>query len=379
MMRIPRIAHFLPHYPGREGTTAYCRGLCEAVNRRWPGAAPIVTLRDDGRPGGPADELIRYPHARRGGFSLPPDLLGDLGTNPTHIDGFVLHGTFNPPMAAFGRQLRKRGIPYVFVPHDPYVPGLMTHHRWRKALYWRLFEKPLIEGAVAVQLLDASHEAPLRARGCRVPVFSVPNGCDPSMLDLLDGSERVPGVSHPVRIQYLGRMDRNHKGLDLLLEAFARYLALPGAERGIELVLAGNDWTDRGWLEAYAGRLGIAERVRFAGPRKEPSIRVHAEADVVVLPSRFDGFGLTVVEAMLAARPVIVSSGAGVAGHVGKAGGGWVADPSAESLCSALAMAVERRSQWPEFGKMNRDYVTTHLTWDRVAELTMDAYGRYFR
>lgn len=373
-----RVAHFLPHYPGREGSTAYCRGLCGAMNRRWAGSAPIITLRTDGRPGTADDELLRYPHRPRHPFSLPRPLRRDLEENRHGLKGVVLHGTFNPPMASVARWLRASDIPYIFLPHDPYVPELMRHNRWRKAVYWHVFEKPLIEGARAVQLLDESHEAPLRRRGCRVPVFTVPNGCDPAMLEDLVGPERVPGADPQVKIQYLGRMDRNHKGLDLLIEGFAAFAASADCPAGTRLVLSGNDWTDRGWLEDLAGRRGIAGRVDFTGPRPEPSLRIHAAADLVVLPSRFDGFGLTVVEAMLAARPVLVSRGAGVAGQVAAAGGGWVVEPTAEGIGQGLRDAFAARAQWPELGRRNRRHVLEHLTWDDAAVRSQEAYERYF-
>lgn len=372
-----RVLHFLPQYPGRDGTSAYGTGLVAALNRRRPGAAAIVSLRPDRRPAPDGVEVLHFPYRRRFAFDLPRSLVDGLGTGDLACDGAVLHGTFNPPMAAAGRHLRKRGIPYLFIPHDPYVPGLMSHHRWRKLAYWHLFEKPLIEGARAVQLLDESHETPLRARGCRAPVFTVPNGCDPATLDLIGANARIPGSGDPVRIQYLGRMDRNHKGLDLLLEGYARFLKTE-PDAPVELVLSGNDWTDRPALEALAGRLGISGRVRFTGPRSEPSIQVHAEADLVVLPSRFDGFGLTIVEAMLAARPIIVSATAGVAGQVAKSGGGWITEPDAEALAGVLSLALSARKEWPILGEMNRKHVTTNLTWDRVAEQTMDVYERLF-
>ncbi len=372
-----KVLHFLPQYPGRDGTSAYGTGLVPALNRLMPGSAAIVSLRHDGRPAPAGVEVLNFP-ARRCGFHLPAILRRDLADGRLTADGVILHGTFNPPMAALGRWLRKLGIPYLFIPHDPYVPGLMMHHRWRKAAYWHGFEKSLIEGARAVQLLDASHEAPLRALGCRVPVFTVPNGCDPALLDLLKGPLRVPGEGEAVRIQYLGRMDRNHKGLDLLLEGFALFLRSAVVPPAVELVLTGNDWTDRRWLEAFAGRLGIRDRVRFTGPRSEPSIQIQAEADIAVLPSRFDGFGLTLVEAMLAARPVIVSAAAGVATHVARSGGGWISEPTAGAIAATLARAMGDRPAWKEMGQKNQTYVATKLTWDRVAESTMEAYERHF-
>jgi glycosyltransferase involved in cell wall biosynthesis len=376
-----RIAQFLAQYPGRDGTSAYGTGLAAAMHRRWPGTCPILSYRTDGREAPAGVEVLCHPRRGKNPFGVPAGLAQDLLANRHQLDGVVLHGTYNPPNAGLARALRRAGIPYLFMPHDPYVRELRDHHPLRKAVYWRLFEKPLIEGARAVQLLDATHEAPLRELGCRVPVFSIPNGCDPAMLDALDPENtRRPGaVEGETKLLYLGRMDRNHKGLDLLLDGFARFCAAdPAAAAGLRLVLTGNDWSDRAALESMTAALGITGRVTFTGARREASIQLHSEADLVVLPSRFDGFGLTIVEAMLAARPVLVSRRAGVASHVELAGGGFLMDPTPESIQAALAAAMSRRSGWADLGEMNRDYVLHQLTWDQVAARTMAEYQRLF-
>ncbi len=64
---------------------------------------------------------------------------------------------------------------------------------------------------------------------------------------------------------------------------------------GVELILTGNDWTDRQFLERLSKRLGIESAVTFTGRREETAMEIVCEADLVLLPSRFDGFGLCIV------------------------------------------------------------------------------------
>jgi glycosyltransferase involved in cell wall biosynthesis len=349
------------------------------MNRLAPGSCPVLTLRQGEIANHPDEELLRYPARRsRNPFALPGPLLRDLESGRHRLDGLVLHGTYNPPMATLARLCRRTGLPYVFIPHDPYVPELTGHKRWRKLAYWHAFEKPLIEGARVVQLLDASHERYLRELGCRVPVVAIPNGCEPEMLEEIPGDARMPGAGKDVRLLYFGRMDRNHKGLDLLLEAFARALRDdPAATAGVTLVMTGNDWTDRGGLEALARRLGVADRVDFTGRRDEGAMTIVAEADLVVLPSRFDGFGLCVVEAMLAARPVLVSRRAGVASQVAAAGAGWVVEPEVAALSRGLCDALRNRGRWPDLGRAGQRHVLEKLTWEQVARTTLESYGKF--
>ncbi len=376
-----RVAHFLPHYPGRDGSAAFCRGLSRAMNRISPGSCPILSLRKGSAETGPDEEILHYPQdASINPFRLPPKLLTDLQSNHHQLNGIVLHGTYNPPMATMSRHLKKIGLPYIFIPHDPYVPELRNHKRWRKLAYWHIFEKRMIAGARAVQLLDQSHEAPLRALGATTPTVVIPNGCELSMLDEIPANARVPGtVPNDIRLLYFGRMDRHHKGLDLLLGGFAQALqTAPSLTQNVTLVMTGNDWTDRQALERLASDLKVAHRVNFTGRRPESAMQIVADSDLVILPSRFDGFGLCIVEAMIAARPVIASSGAGVSSHVRNAGGGWTPNPNPESIAESLLDALAARKQWPEMGHMNQAYVGNHLTWDQIAVKTDATYRELF-
>jgi glycosyltransferase involved in cell wall biosynthesis len=372
-----KVAHILSYYPGQEGLTSFCRGLGKALKNLDGVEVPIVTFRrKPPRVEEPEDGpvVLKYPHQGRHPFAIPQSFLDDLDDGSLVLDGAVLHGTYSPQVCAQARALRRRGIPYIFMPHDPYVKKLRRHHAIRKFVYWHLFEKPMIEGAAAVQILDEEHEHYLRELGCKVPTFVESNGCDPAALALLPATPHTPGSRDRLQLHFLGRMDRNHKGLDLLIEAFSR---LPSSWK-VELVLTGNDWFDRGELENLARKLGIQDRVNFRGRRPEPSILLQAEADLCVLTSRFDGFGLTIVEGMLASRPVLVSTEAGISTHVERSGGGWTVKPTVDAIEQGLIDAIKGKSRWEEFGKRNHRYVLENLTWEKVARNSLKHYERVF-
>ena len=367
----------MPSYPSFEGISAYCRGLSKEMNLLEPGSCPIITLRPKLKNLSGDEELLHYPYSSWNPLSLPSELLADLKNNVHELDGIVFHGPYHPKAAMLRRFLMKIGMPYIFVPHDPYVEELTKHHAFRKWVFWHLFEKETIRNAEVVQILAAEHEEPLRRFGFKVPVEKIPNGCELKSLSEVPKNAHIPGSAREVRIQYMGRMDRNHKGLDLLIEAFAEF-SKEKKFNDVNLILTGNDWEDRGELQALAKRTGVEDRVIFTGPRPdEHSLKIHSEADLAVLPSRFDGFGLTIVEAMLAGRPVLVSKKTGVASHVEKAGGGWLCDPTIEGIRKGLVEAYESRSDWAKKGSMNSEYVSNHLTWKQTAEQTLAMYRRY--
>jgi UDP-glucose:(heptosyl)LPS alpha-1,3-glucosyltransferase len=97
------------------------------------------------------------------------------------------------------------------------------------------------------------------------------------------------------------------KALDVTIRCLAK-LAPPG-DRAV-LLVAGKG--NRRPYEALARRLNVSERVRFLGPVSDPA-DLYAAADLFVLPTLFDTFGVVVLEAMACGLPVVVGTGAGVA------------------------------------------------------------------
>lgn len=376
-----RVAHILSYFPGQEGLTSFCRGLGSAFRSMEGVEVPIVTFRKKPTKSREASEgplVLKYPHDKRHPFDLPKSFLDDLDDSSLILDGAVLHGTYNPQAFALAKALRKRGIPYIFMPHDPYVEKLRRHHAIRKFVYWHLCEKWVIANAAAVQLLSASHEAPLRELGCETPVHTLANGCDPGDLKKISPDARIPGEGKDFLIQYLGRMDRNHKGLDLLIRGYAGFLTKIPEDAKVCLVLSGNDWEDRGYLESLAGELGLGGRIRFTGRLEDHSVAVHSRADISVLCSRFDGFGLTIVEAMLAGRPVLVSSEAGIAEFVKEAEAGFVVEPDEFRIQEGLAMAWNQRGDLAAMGERGQRYVMENLTWEKVAHRSLSIYAKVF-
>ena len=84
------------------------------------------------------------------------------------------------------------------------------------------------------------------------------------------------------------------------------------------------------------------------------------------LPSRFEGFGLAALEAMLAARVLLVSERAGIARHVAASGCGVAVAPTVEGVREGLDRLLRRREHWREMGLAGRRHALRHLRWLRL-------------
>jgi glycosyltransferase involved in cell wall biosynthesis len=166
-------------------------------------------------------------------------------------------------------------------------------------------------------------------------------------------------------------MECLNKGLDLLIDA----MALPGPHREAEVTLLGPDGGDLASLRAQAARLNLNGCVRFAGADFSVTSPVLASRyDAMVLPSRFEGFSMAALEAMLAARPLVISRIAGLTPHVEASHSGVVVDATPPSIANGIAQILARRDQWREIGLRGRRYVLENLGWRKIGA---DALAEY--
>ena len=301
-------------------------------------------------------------------FSIAPGLKTYLRQHGG--DGIVvLNGIFHRSVFGLSRVLRRYSIPYVVAPHDPYHPSIFRKNAHLKYPYWLLCERRLLRQARAIQVLDLRHGELLRRLRVTTPVFEVPDGFAGD--DVPDEGALVWREEGAPRLFFLGRLDAHNKGLDLLLSAFADIARTSDAE----LVIQGPDGGDRAALETQAGRLGLSHRVRFLEPDSTtPSSTLIASHDVFCIPSRFEGFGLSPLEAMLAGRVVLVSEIAGIAPHVVASGCGVVVTPDSGAIAAGCRRLLERRSEWQTMGLEGRRYALENLDWRGIAERALGQY-----
>jgi glycosyltransferase involved in cell wall biosynthesis/GT2 family glycosyltransferase len=184
-----------------------------------------------------------------------------------------------------------------------------------------------------------------------------------------------------VRVLFVGRLERR-KGVDVLLQAAVRLLErFPQAE----FVLAGKDTpnTETGstyraqFQEKYGQDPRIASRVTFAGAVSEDQLYQHyADADIVCMPSRYESFGLVLVEGMVFGKPVVGCAVGGMCEIVETEGNGLLAQPgSAASLEECLARLLGNADLRRRFGQRSRALYEEKFALPLVVENTARFYA----
>jgi glycosyltransferase involved in cell wall biosynthesis len=163
------------------------------------------------------------------------------------------------------------------------------------------------------------------------------------------------------------------KGHAVLLEAFERVVAIHPASR---LLIAGAG-PEEPSIRALIERLGLGSAVTMLGHVDDP-LAFLVGLDVHVLPSvTLESLGYSVVEAMHAGVPSVVSDVGGAKEIIGASGGGLIVGArDVEALAAALCQYVEHPEERRQAGERARRYAQEHLTAERMALLTAGVYRK---
>jgi glycosyltransferase involved in cell wall biosynthesis len=182
---------------------------------------------------------------------------------------------------------------------------------------------------------------------------------------LPNGVHPAPALPRPVRgsgetvFLFVGRVDEHRKGFDLLRRAFAR-ARRPGWR--LDVVGRVSDET-RASLQDEFG-----PAVRVLGMVEEAVLdRAYAEADVFVMPSRYEGFGIPYIEAMRYGTPVIGTLVGGVPEVVPEGTGLLVPPEDATALAAALARLADDPAERARMGEAGRRWAAG-FHWDSIVE-----------
>jgi glycosyltransferase involved in cell wall biosynthesis len=204
-------------------------------------------------------------------------------------------------------------------------------------------------------------EAGYRTAGRRIEV--VENGVDTEFFAFRPVDRRAP------ELLYVGRLGWR-KGLRRLLDAFARL----AARRSVRLVLAGEGPLEP-QLRSRARRLGIADRVDFPGFLDRDAVRRRLQrAACFVSPSDYEGFPLTLLEAMACGAPVVTTRTGPIADD--PAGFPVLAvDATVDGLAGGIEAAVGDPVASASRARAARRLVERRYAWDRVVDALEASYG----
>lgn len=194
-------------------------------------------------------------------------------------------------------------------------------------------------------------------------------------LDLDDFEGLPPRRSETPTVLFVGGLEPR-KGLEYVVLAMERVLESVPDAKLVAVAKTGFRGTDEwAWFETLADRLGIKGQVQFLeSVSQEKLLQSYSDCDLLVLPSKTEGWGLSLMEAMACGKPVVASRVGGIPELVRDGQDGLLVEPGdvralADSIVSVLKDPALRR----RMGISGRERVS-HFSWDETAKLVLAAY-----
>jgi glycosyltransferase involved in cell wall biosynthesis len=287
-------------------------------------------------------------------------------TDVIHDNGiWLLH---NHRLAALAA---RRGIARIVSTRGMLEPWAMEHKRWKKRLAWTLYQRRDLRRARCHHATAEMEARNLHGLRLGVPIQVIPNGVDvPQGCQWSEHLKRLDRARRCKTALFIGRI-YPVKGLPMLIEAWARV-----RPDGWELKIAGPDEAQhKAEVEHAVSATGLAEVVSFVGPVYGPAKQsAFFNADLFVLPSHSESFGMVVAEALAHGVPVLTTTGTPWS-VLPERGCGWWVDATADGITEGLRQAT---SQDPEtlrgMGERGRELVAAEFGWEQVAKRFVRIY-----
>ena len=384
-----RLLHWYPNMSGGGGVARALLAL--ALHQARLGASVAVAMRKDSGEAlyepveleGVAAPFEWRPHRRiRVGKRLSIDFIDRrdverlVGFQP---DVVHVHGEYNLNNL-WVRRLFK--CPIVLSPHGVFHPCLFQKAgRVGRLVYFHVARRMLYEFVARFHALSPMEADHIRKLLPSASIHCIPQG--PSLSSIREGGCATPAREDGcLRLIFVGRLDVYTKGLDILLEGLAGLRGSVDAQR-LSMVLVGPDWNGgEAWLRRRTRELGIDRQVVFTGPLAGSGVADALEqSDIYIQLSRNEGFPLSIAEALLMGKPVIMSRAIGTASYpeVASLPHVRVVDPHPHEAAKAIVDSARRLIELRQAAAGHRESLRAFFSWDRVAKLHIQMYEGIIR
>ncbi|MEO0166093.1 MAG: glycosyltransferase [candidate division WOR-3 bacterium] len=354
-------------------------------------------------------------------FSLP--MARALNNNIKMFDIIYIVSTWNFPVALASYFCRKYKKPYIISPRGHLYNYVLQKKSWKKLPYYYLVLRRDLQNASAIHYTTEDEaEQSNSALGLKNKYFVIPNGIDLTASSNLKfkqnkSMQQIEQMEHDLITQLLNNLitrriilflGRIHwiKGLDILIPAYAKLLK---EYNDLHLIIAGND--EAGYIKKVQNlllkyniqyldltdkfnqtyRINVTDetilcpesifmrntpQVTFTGMLTgSDKLEILSAADIFVLPSYSENFGMSVIEAMACGIPVVISNKVGIYREVEKNSAGIVVDANTESIYKGIKILLEDPKLRRDVAINGRKLVEKHYDIEKIAMRMIEVYN----
>lgn len=281
------------------------------------------------------------------------------------IDLIHLQHIWNPYIQVMAWWAFQKKIPYIITPRGMLEPWIMAHNPWKKKAALFLYQKKAIQRAAHIHATAQMEADNIRALGFSNPISIIPNGID------LREVKEVKKYYGSKKIIFLSRIHPK-KGIELLLEAWRNI-----DTNDWSLAIAGNG--EAAYISTLTQSAQDLKNVHFVGEQYgEAKWDFLRSADIMVLPTHSENFGIAVAEALAVGVPVITTTGTPWEDLKTYECGWWI-DLSKENLAKTLGMAMQKTTgELEAMGKNGIELIKNNYSIKNVSLKIKDLYTKIF-
>lgn len=374
------VLHVIPGVSPRYGgpSAAICSAVA-ALNSETNARSRIVCTDADGPhrrlsssdiPPGVRVQMFRRTCSERWKFSW--GLWNWLRRNVRDFNLLHLHAIWSFSTVAAARAAHRKGIPYIVRP-----AGMLSEYTWQrngrlKRYYWNAVERITLENAAALHATSDAEAAEIRNVCPKARTYTIPNGVDEAAFGVSEDASLLRklcgqhAADLPIAL-YFSRLHPKKGIVDRLLPAIAQLktpcvLALAG---GSDPHAPAHEQEVRNAIDKYHLSKRVIMLGHVAGDQRWA---MYDSADLFVLPSHSENFGIVVAEAMARGCPVVVTEAVQSCTHVRAAGAGEVVSGDVDELAATIDRLLAQPELRTAYGEAGRRYAYEHFRWEQIAK-----------
>ncbi len=285
------------------------------------------------------------------------------------VDIFHGHGIWQLPVHIMAKIARQKNIPYLITPRGMLEPWALNAGKWKKRIAMSLYQRKDISKASCIHATAKMEADNIRKQGFENPIAIIPNGINMDEFPLKKNNDKQGKKT----LLFLSRIHPK-KGIEFLIEAWNKLDNTIKKDWCVEIVGNGEEKYIN-TLKQQILKLDLTHGVKVTGPFfGTEKIKAYHNADLFVLPTYSENFGIVVAEALACGVPVITTKGTPWEELNIKNAGWWIdigTQPLEQSLKKALSLNNLERHQ---MGLNGRKLIEEKYSLEQVAEKMIHLY-----
>jgi len=308
-------------------------------------------------------------------YSLP--LLKTIKREIKNYDLIHIHSVYLFPTLIAAHYARKFKVPYIITPRGLLAKDAIEFKsRIKKKAYIRFIENKNVKNAELLHFTTEGEKNKTLAAGLQFKdSVVIPNGVDLKDIVQISHLESIrgkyPELKDKVFLLFLGRIDKK-KGLDLLI---CSYEELIKKRSDIHLIIAGPESNYEKNIKLWIKEKKLEKHITFTGfVLDDEKAKLFLESDIFVLPSYYESFGISVIEAMYYGLPVVITDRVEIYDEVKKYNAGIIIKTNSDELLNSLSILVENARLRKTLGEQGKALVREKYLWNNVVDEMIDTY-----